>query len=92
MTEQPESFHEWLNVCGVWAASCGCPADSLDDEQRWGARFRRQLSHYMAVQEELDELEFEAEAIPMSKEEIDSIVERVICKYGKKETNANERN
>jgi hypothetical protein len=45
----------------------------------------------MAVQEELDELEFDAEPIPMLKEEIDSIVERVICKYRKKETNANER-
>jgi hypothetical protein len=88
MTEQPESFYEWLNLCRVWAFLWGCPADSLDDEQRWGARFRRQLSHYMAVQEELDELEFDAEPIPMSREEIDSIVERVIRKHGKKETNA----
>jgi hypothetical protein len=92
MTEQPESFYEWLNLCRVWAFLWGCPQDSLDDEQRWGARFRRQISHYMAVQEELDELEFDAEPIPMSREEIDSIVERVIRKHEKKETNANERN
>ena len=81
--EQSQEYQAWLNLCRVWAASCGCPDDYVQDEQRWAFMFRQGLTAYAAVQEDLrEEVDLEGvEPIAMSKQEIDRIVERVLGEF-----------
>jgi len=82
--EQSLEYQAWLNLCRVWAASCGYPEDYVQDEQRWGFMFRQGLTAYAAVQEDLrEEVDLEGvEPIAMSQQEIDRIAERVLYHYG----------
>jgi hypothetical protein len=82
--EQLQEYHAWLNLCRMWASSCGCPEDYVQDEQRWAFMFLQGLTAYAAVQEDLkEEVDMEGvEPIAMSKEQIDRIVERVLYHYG----------